>query len=451
MKTLRVCFFALLFLGASVGARAQCPVPPPKVPPAPSLPPGTTCVAGVDTNGAFFLIAVPANYNGRLVLWNHGYTLAPPAPLMPVDLGVGLLALLTQGFAAAASSFRPDAIGLSGWQVRDAAEDTENLRQRFVQLVGRPQKTYIVGASEGGLITAETIERFARDEHGGLNYDGAMPLCGPVAGGDANWCGGFDLRTVYQFYCGNLPRASEMQYPLYFGLAPNNTLTADDVAARVNECTGVLQPAATRSTQQTKNLANILGVEKLPESFLILDMEFATFGLQELTLVRTNGLSPVTNIGVKYRGSDDDAALNAGVFRAGFNPGAIALVNNAYNPTGDVEIPTVTMHTIGDGLVIVENEHEYREEFREEHDQRKLFQIYTNAGGHCQFSNSELAAAFGALVNWVEKGQQPATEGVMAACAQFQGIFGDTCNINPTFRPGEFEARIPARNAPGQP
>ncbi len=440
MRILRLCSISLLLLGTAVGVRAQCP---------PGVPPGTNCVAGVDAHGAFFLIAVPANYNGRLVLWNHGYTLAPPAPLGAADLGVGLPAL-SLGYAAAASSFRPDAIGLSGWQVRDAAEDTENLRQRFVELMGRPHKTYIVGASEGGLITAETIERFARDE-GRLNYDGAMPLCGPVAGGDANWCGGFDLRSVYQFYCGNLPRASEMQYPLYFGLPPNNMLTPGDVAARVNECTGVLQPAATRIPQQVRNLANILGVEKIPEGFLVTDMEFATFGLQELTLVRTNGLSPVTNLGVGYSGSDDDAALNSGVFRAGFNPGAIAWVNSAYNPTGEVEIPTITMHTIGDGLVIVENEHEYREEFAEERDQRKLFQIYTNAGGHCQFSNSELAAAVEALVKWVEKKERPTTEGVMAACAQFQTVFHDTCNINPTFQPGEFEARIPARNAPGQP
>ncbi len=441
MKILRLWFFALLLLGTSVGARAQCP---------PGVPPGTTCVAGVDAHGAFFLIAVPANYNGRLVLWEHGYMLTPPAPLAAEDLGVGLPAL-SQGFAAAASSFRPDAAGFSGWQVRDAAEDTENLRQRFVQLVGRPQKTYITGASEGGLITAETIERFARDEGGRLNYDGALPLCGAVAGGDANWCGGFDLRTVYQYYCQNLPRPSEMQYPLYLGLAPKNVLTADDVAARVNECTGVAQPAATRTPQQARNLANILGVEKIPESFLIIDMEFVTFGLQEVTLVRTNGLSPVTNLGVMYSGSSDDAALNAGVFRAGFDPGAIAWLNSAYNPTGDVEIPTVTMHTIGDGLVIVENEHEYREEFGEEGDRGKLFQIFTNAGGHCQFSKSELAAAFEALVNWVENQQRPTKEGVIAACAQFQTVFGDTCNINPTFRPGEFEARIPARQAPGQP
>jgi hypothetical protein len=443
MKILRYYFFVLLVLGTAVGTWAQCPA---------GVPPGTNCVAGVDTHGAFFLIAVPTKYNERLVLWDHGYTLLPPAPLGAADLGVGVLAL-TQGFAVAASSFRPDAIGLSGWQVRDAAEDTESLRQRFVQLVGRPQKTYIVGASEGGLIVAETIERFARDEDGRLNYDGALPLCGAVAGGDANWCGGFDLRTVYQYYCRNLPRANEMQYPLYFGLAPNNTLTPQDVAGRVNECTGVLQPAATRTAQQKRNLANILGVTKIPDTFLIIDMEFVTFGLQEVTLVRTNGLNPVTNVGVKYRGSDDDAALNAGVYRAHFNREAIEWLNRAYNPTGDVEIPTVTIHTIGDGLVIVENEHEYREEFSEEHDRRKLFQIYTNAGGHCEFSNSEIAAAFAALVNWVERKQQPTIEGVMASCAQFQAIVPDpgTCKINPTFRPGEFEARIAARHAPGQP
>jgi hypothetical protein len=441
MRILRFCFLALLLMGTSVRVCAQCP---------PGVPPGTNCVAGVDAHGAFFLISVPANYNGRLVLWNHGYTLARPAPLTAGDLGVGLFAL-GQGFAAAASSFRPDAIGLGGWQVRDAAEDTENLRQRFAQLVGQPRKTYIVGASEGGLITAETVERFARDEEGRLNYDGALPLCGPVAGGEANWCGGFDLRVVYQYYCHNLPRPSEVQYPLYFGLAPNNTLTTQDVAARVNECTGVLQPPPTRTPQQVRNLANILGVAKIPESFLITDIEFGTFGLQELTLIRTNGLSPVTNFGVEYRGSDDDTALNAGVVRTAFNPGAIAWLNGAYNPTGDVEIPTITMHTIGDGLVIVENEHEYREEFIEERDRRNLFQVYTNADGHCQFSNSELAAAFDALVNWVEKKRRPTKEGVIAACAQFQTVFGDACNINPTFRPGEFEARIPARNAPGQP
>jgi pimeloyl-ACP methyl ester carboxylesterase len=441
MKSLRLAILMLLLLGTSTAVHAQCP---------PGLPPGTTCHSGVDIHGAFFLIAVPANYNDRLVLWNHGYTLSPPAPLSAGDLGVGALALQL-GYAAAASSYRPDAVGLSGWQVRDAAEDVDMLRRQFITIFGRPAKTYVVGASEGGLITAEIIERFGRDEDGRLNYHGALPLCGPVAGGAANWYGGFDLRVVCQNYCQNLPRPNELQYPLYLGLAPNNMLSPTDVALRVNECTGVLQPPATRTPQQKRNLANILGVTKLPESFLIIDMFFATFALQELTLVRTFGLSPVTNLGVHYQGSDDDMALNADVFRAGFNEEANEWLNRAYNPNGRVAIPTVTMHTIGDGLVIVENEHEYREEFIEEGRRHRLFQLFINAGGHCQFTNSEIAAAFQTLVNWVEKHERPTQKATVTLCNQFQSVFGDACNINTDFHPGEFEARVAPRNAPGQP
>src|SRR5258708_39443361 len=103
------------------------------------------------------------------------------------------------GYAVAASSFRPDAIGLSGGQVRDAAEDTENLRKRFVQLVGKPELTFVAGASEGGLITVEVVEWFGKDSECKLNYDGAVSICGPVAGGVRNWNYAFDLRVVYQY------------------------------------------------------------------------------------------------------------------------------------------------------------------------------------------------------------------------------------------------------------
>jgi hypothetical protein len=70
MRILCLSFLALLLLGTSVGVCAQCP---------PDMPPGINCLAGADAHGAFYLIGVPANYNGRLVLFNHGYTLTPPA------------------------------------------------------------------------------------------------------------------------------------------------------------------------------------------------------------------------------------------------------------------------------------------------------------------------------------------------------------------------------------
>lgn len=432
-----ICFAMLLCCASSVYGQGVCPA---------GLPAGTTCVAGQDTNGAFFLMAVPVNYNHRLVLWNHGYSLAPPAPLSAGDLGLagGLLPL---GFAAAASSYRPDAVGLGGWAVKDGAEDTENLRQRFVEMFGQPDLTFVTGASEGGLITAEIEERFGRDKNGKLNYDGSLPLCGPNAGGRRNWYGGFDLRVVYQYYCQNLPRPSEMQYPLYFGLAPNNTLSLNDVFGRINECTGVLQPPATRTEQQAQSLANILNVTKIPESFLLTDMSFGTFGLAELVQVRTHGLNPLTNLGVQYQGSTDDEALNAGVFRAGPNDAAEDFLDSAYDPTGRIHIPTLTLHTIGDGLVIVENENAYRRTVDEADHEHLLQQNYTNASGHCQFSNSEVLASFQALVGWVESGHKPTREDISNLCKTNTALFGDTCNLNLDFHPKAFRTRVAPREA----
>jgi len=313
-------------------------------------------------------------------------------------------------------------------------------------MFGRPELTFVTGGSEGGLITAEIVERFVRDEDGKLNYNGSLPLCAPGAGGRRNWYGGFDLRVVYQYYCKNLPRPSEQQYPLYFGLL-DNSLKLNDVFGRVNECTGVLQPAATRTALQVQNLANILNVSKIPESFLPVDMFFATFALQELVQVRTGSLNPVTNLGVQYSGSTDDAALNAGVFRAGPNDTAEDFLDSAYDPNGHVHIPTVTMHTIGDGLVIVENENAYQDTLEDVGKARHLQQNYTNAGGHCEFSDSEVLASFQALLNWVAKNEKPTREEVASLCKQNTALFKDTCGFNLDFQPKAFNTRVLDRAA----
>src|SRR2546426_1082043 len=93
MNKLRLGMFVLLVLAGASALQAQCP---------PGLPQATTCHAGMDTNGAFFLIAVPANYNHRLLLWNHGYSLAPPGKLGAEDLSPLGPLLLQLGFAVAA-------------------------------------------------------------------------------------------------------------------------------------------------------------------------------------------------------------------------------------------------------------------------------------------------------------------------------------------------------------
>src|ERR1700687_1070468 len=234
-------FLFLMSVGASVQAQNPCP---------PLLPGNPTCYSGQDENRAYYLIAVPEAYNGRLVLWNHGYSLSPPAPLtQATDLGYPVV-LLAEGFAVAASSYGPDGLDLGGWAVADASIDPDNLRLRFIDMFGRPSATYVVGASEGGIITAEIAEQFGVAKDGSLNYDGSLPMCGPLAGGRRNYYGAFALRVVYQYYCQNLPRPDEPQYPLYLGLAPDDTLTPDQLAARVNECTGILLAPEQRTPAQ---------------------------------------------------------------------------------------------------------------------------------------------------------------------------------------------------------
>jgi hypothetical protein len=65
-----ICFAILMGGATSVYAQNACP---------PGLPPATTCAPVQDANGAFSLMAVPTNYNHRLMLWNHGGSLAAPA------------------------------------------------------------------------------------------------------------------------------------------------------------------------------------------------------------------------------------------------------------------------------------------------------------------------------------------------------------------------------------
>jgi hypothetical protein len=432
-------FLFLISVGASVQAQNPCP---------PLLPGNPTCYSGQDENRAYYLIAVPEAYNGRLVLWNHGYSLSPPAPLtQATDLGFPVV-LLAEGFAVAASSYRPDALGLGGWAVADASIDTDNLRLRFIDMFGRPSSTYVVGASEGGIITAEIAEQFGVAEDGSLNYDGSLPMCGPLAGGRRNYYGAFDLRVVYQYYCQNLPRPDEPQYPLYLGLAPDDTLTPDQLASRVNECTGILLAPEQRTPAQVQNLANILGVTKIPASFLITDLSYATFAMRELVQVRAGGHNPVTNLGVFYTGSTDDDALNAGVYRAGSDPDGLAYIISAYDPTGAVPMPTLTMHTTGDGLVIVENERAYRETLEAAGTDGNLFQTISSpvSDGHCAFSLAEFEGGFHSLLEWVQSGNPPTQQRVADLCEQYRPVVGGMCSFNPEYEVQPFESRVLPRD-----
>jgi hypothetical protein len=129
------------------------------------------------------------------------------------------------------------------------------------------------------------------------------------------------------------------------------------------------------------------------------------------------------------------------VYRHGSDEEGRRFIISAYDPTGNVLMPTVTMHTIGDGLVIVENENAYRQTLQDAGHADNLFQTYVNANGHCQFTGSEFGAVFLGLQNWVNTGARPTQEQIVAMCERL----GGPCNFNTTFEPNPFNSRVPDR------
>ena len=111
-------------------------------------------------------------------------------------------------------------------------------------------------------------------------------------------------------------------------------------------------------------------------------------------------------------------------------------------------MPTITIHTIGDGLVIVENENAYRQTLEDFGTDGNLFQTYVAANGHCQFSLAEFEGVFQSLVGWVESGMTPSREGVASICEAYRDLLPppQTCNFDSGFEPDAFETRVLPRD-----
>ena len=210
------------------------------------LPAGTRCLGGRDSAGAYYRIAIPAGWQGDLVVHAHGGpTLgAPQAERVDEDLQRWSV-MLRAGYAWAGSSFRQ-----GGVAVLSAAEDTERLRRLFVDHVGTPRYTVLHGQSWGASVAARAAERYGNASPGQREpYDAVLLSSGVLGGGTRSYDFRLDLRAVYQALCHNHPRDDEQAYPLWQGLPAAASLTRAQLTRRVNECLGStsLRPGEARS------------------------------------------------------------------------------------------------------------------------------------------------------------------------------------------------------------
>jgi pimeloyl-ACP methyl ester carboxylesterase len=411
----------LLALATLLGVDRQAVLagPPPayfvdetKLPFGPQPGPITTRHWGVH-NGAGYRIEVPANWNGDLVLYAHGFR-GTGLELHLDDPGFHTRLrpyLIANGYAWAASSYSKN-----GYDVKQGVKDTHALGQLFNGLVGNPTRTYIAGHSMGGHITGVAIEQYPNA------YAGALPMCG-VMGDNELFDYFLDFNLVAQALAGV---QAEFPFPANYPLA---------VVPGVKAALGPSYPFVLNAEGQALRgvTQNISGGPR--PGF---NTSFGAWGNFLFTVGVTGGDLGVApgnvqdNSDMTYQIDADPAlsptedALNMSVLRVqqdpqGRHPNGLG---NIPTISGRLPIPVISLHTIGDLFVPLSMEQIYASRAAAEGSADRLVTRAIRDHGHCGFAPAEETRAFGDLVNWVENGVKPAGDDVLTPANVANPNFG---------------------------
>lgn len=400
--------------------------------------PGATAYWGVHT-GAGYQIEVPDDWNGSLVVWAHGYR-GTDLELTVEEHPLRQL-LIAYGYAWAASSY-----SRNDYDVTTGVQDTHALTKRFNGIVGKPDRVYISGASMGGHITAVAVEQYPK------TYDGALAVCGALADVEQ-----FDYLMDFNVAAQQLGLGASTfpvePIPYLFGQVP---VIKKNLEAFPDSWPFVLNPTG----ENLKNLTELRSGGVRPNydlAWLFWNFPAALGGPGDFlfqlgtlgnTLVRSPGVV-VDNYNVVYQ-FDTDPALspeemefNDDVFRQMADPQARNNNGLAQVPvtTGDLRVPMVTLHNLGDLFVPVINEIEYAERVKERGNSYWLVQRAVRGVFHCDFTFAEFSTAFFDLVDWVELGVKPLGDDWLDADAVAADDFG--CQFNEDGGHGFFEELCP--------
>ncbi len=390
--------------------------------------PGASAMWGVH-KGAGYRIEVPHDWNGDLVMYAHGFR-GEDAELTVSNPRIREY-LISQGFAWAASSF-----SRNRYDIKAGVQDTMALAKLFNGLVDKPGRVFITGHSMGGHVTGVAIEQYPRA------FAGAVPMCGVMSDVEE-----FDFIADF-----NMVAQAVTGFPAQFPPDPNYPFTVAPflIGALGAPYPFVLTPEGEKLKAVTENLS---GGERPGFDFAFVFWNaFGTLGTPPLPFLlqfggddgSVFGISPgnvYDNIDTVYQLDSDPALspeeeiLNANVLRVASDPQGRHPNGLAGIPviSGDIQIPVVSIHTIGDLFVPFSHEQTYARRVAAHGKADMLVTRAIRDVGHCFFAIPEEAAAFQALLDWVDTGVKPAGDDVLDAANVAAADFG--CNFTLFDRP----------------
>lgn len=341
---------------------------------------------GVQASGAAFRICMPgpALWNGDLVIWAHAYVpFNEPLAITENDLcfaGPDCLPDLVNalGFGFATTSFSEN-----GLAVVPGIADVVDLVGLFEAAHGPARRVYLVGASQGGLVTALAVERYP-----GL-FDGGLASCARVGDFSERIRSAGDARVILDyFFPGLLPGSvdgiPEWVFPEW------DTLWSQ-----------VIRPELFDPANAAK-ISQIMGVMDAP--FPVSLREVAERGFHDILrylIFATDDTSgklggqPYENINTLYVGSLDDDALNAGVQRVAAFEGVRERIEAHYQTSGELQVPLVTLFNSSD----LEQENLYRQKVLASGSGSLHQGVRGQRSGHCRFTLMETMVSFATLVS----------------------------------------------------
>lgn len=382
----------------------------------------TTRFHGV-LDGAGYRIEVPENWNGRLVMYAHGYR-GTDVPLTVSNPSIRAH-LIANGYAWAASSY-----GKNYYDVRAGVEDTNALALAFSRITGlaEPTRRYIMGHSLGGHVTGAAIEEETfRTANNKVRYHGAVPMCGVM--GDTEL---FDYFSAYQ-------TAAQ-----YFAGVPRYPTTAwADINAMVRSrlfttfSNTVITPTA--DGEKLKGVVMNLTGGNRP----IFEQGFGNAGLQQVVWSTFGGDGTINGI---LTGSvldtrnvvlqiDSDPALSTEETQLNDNLLRVTPVADANRlrrdglrwipkVNGEFRIPVVSIHTLGDMYVPFSMQQIYKRRADANGSGDWLVQRAVRAPSHCDFTIAEQVAAFDDMVTWEQTGVKPAGDDVLTPATVADAAYG---------------------------
>ncbi|MGI8760521.1 MAG: hypothetical protein ACR2LF_04315 [Jatrophihabitantaceae bacterium] len=424
----------------------------------------SNCTGEID--GAKYRIALPSKWNGTLLLYSHGYRFASPIPAEPgsaVQTNAQVSStdadgsasdplsrkLLGEGYALAGSSYKSN-----GWAVADGVDAGVALHKKFVELVGNPKRTYVWGDSLGGLIT----EILAEENPSWV--DGSAPMCGVLAGPNMNFDLALDVAFLIKALIDpslkltNYASADEANQNWVSAAALVKKAAADLAGGGTAAILYIAALVGAPAKTQTYDGHDIVSQVKATVDALLTALAFGTSGRYEVE--QRVGGNPSDNTKADYVSRltpKENLTITAlhgdiGSFEQKINTlprvHADAAARTAFeklgDTTGDLHVPTVTMHTEDDPLVLVQNETVFDQRAEQRGEAARLVQTFIAppatysessgapyGAGHCNFSDQQRVGLVNVLDNWARRSAYPGTGAIASA-------FG--AGYDPQFVPG---------------